>query len=122
MSSGECHQSRYAVCKHVRSTISTYLNLDDRLPAGVAITSATADSEDLTLEVVSVEVVTEDTVITNAGCTVNLLADRAILVKVAGGAVTSDDSETVLTVNWVQDDGDEDSVDCRLMIGGSTGS
>ena len=122
MSSGECHQSSNVLCKHVRSTISTYLNLDDRLPAGVAITSATADSEDLTLEVVSVEVVTEDTVITNAGCSVNLLADRAILVKVAGGAVTSDDSETVLTVNWVQDDGDEDSVDCRLMIGGSTGS
>ena len=122
MSSGECHQSANVLCKHVRGTISTYLNLDDRLPAGVAITSATADSEDLTLEVVSVEVVTEDTVITNAGCSVNLLADRAILVKVAGGAVTSDDSETVLTVNWVQDDGDEDSVDCRLMIGGSTGS
>lgn len=122
MSSGECHQSANVLCKHARSTISTYLNLDDRLPAGVAITSAAADSEDLTLEVVSVEVVTEDTVITNAGCTVNLLADRAILVKVAGGAVTSDDSETVLTVSWVQDDGDEDSVDCRLMIGGSTGS
>ena len=122
MNSGECHQSANVLCKHARSTISTYLNLNDRLPSGVAITSATADSEDLTLEVVSVEVVTEDTVITNAGCTVNLLADRAILVKVAGGAVTSDDSETVLTVNWVQDDGDEDSVDCRLMIGGSTGS
>ena len=122
MNSGECHQSANVLCKHARSTISTYLNLNDRLPSGVAITSATADSEDLTLEVVSVEVVTEDTVITNAGCSVNLLADRAILVKVAGGAVTSDDSETVLTVNWVQDDGDEDSVDCRLMIGGSTGS
>lgn len=122
MSSGECHQSANVLCKHVRSIVSTYINLDDRLPPGVEVLSAEADSEDLTLEVVSVEVVDTNTTVGNGACSVNLLANRAILVKVAGGSVTSDDSETILTVSWVQDDGDEDSIDCRLLIGGATGS
>ena len=60
----------------------------------------------------------ENTTVIDGDCTVQLAANRAILIKLEGGTVTDDDSETIVTVDWVQDDDDTDSIDCRLMIGG----
>lgn len=120
--SGECHQTDNVLCKHARATRTYYVNLDERLPAGVTVSSPAAESEDETLEVESIEVISEDTTIDTGDCSVSLLDGRAIVVQVSGGTATTDDSETILTVSWAQSDGDEDAVDCRLMIGGSSGS
>ena len=120
--SGECHQSENVICKHARAVKTVYLNLDDRLPSGVTLDSAEASSEDETLTIEAVEVVSEDTTVTSGDCTVDLIDGRAVLIQISGGTTTTDESETILTVSWVQSDGDEDAVDCRLMIGGSSGS
>lgn len=120
--SGECHQSENVLCKHVRATRTFYLDLDQRIPAGVLIDSADASSDDETLTINDVQVVDSDTEITSGDCTVNLVEGRGILVQVSGGTATEDDSETIVTVSWVQDDGDEDAIDCRLLLGGTSGS
>ena len=116
--SGECHQTENILCKHVRASKTMYVNLDDRLPQGVDLVSATADTDDADLDIIAVEVVASNTTVQDGDCTVYLVANRAILIKLEGGTVTDDDSETIVTVAWVQDDDDTDSIDCRLMIGG----
>jgi hypothetical protein len=120
--SGECHQTDNILCKHARATRTYYVDLDERLPAGVTASSPAAESEDETLEIELIEVISEDTTVGTADCSVNLLDGRAIVIQVSGGTATPDESETILTVSWEQSDGDNDAVDCRLMIGGSSGS
>lgn len=120
--SGECHQSSNIVCKHARALLTTWVNLDERLPAGVTVSSAQADTEDASLTVENVSVLEENTDIVDGDCTVSLMANRAILVQLSGGTANTDGEESVVTVSWVQSDGDEDAVDCRLSIGGSSGS
>lgn len=120
-SSGECHQSSNVLCKHALATLTFWVNLDDRLQTGVTVSNPAAECDDPTLEVVDVQVLDADTTITDAGCTVNLLADRAILVQIAGGTESEEGDETIVSVSWDQSDGDTDAVDCRLMIGGSSG-
>lgn len=115
-----CVETKNLLCKHIRSNRTYYVDLDDYLPDGVTIVEADADTEDTLLQVETVEVVAEDTVIeANANCDeITLRAGRAILVVLSGGTATEVDDETIVTVNWVQTDGDEDSIDARLFIGG----
>jgi len=115
-----CVETKNLLCKHIRSNRTYYVDLDDYLPDGVTIVEADADTEDTLLQVETVEVVAVDTVIeANATCDeITLRAGRAILVVLSGGTATEVDDETIVTVNWVQTDGDEDSIDARLFIGG----
>jgi hypothetical protein len=113
-----CSESENVVCKHARATKTFYVNLDF-LPTGVTVVSATADTEDATLAIDTVEVLQTDlTVDESQGCAgFQLEADRAILVVLSGG--TSSEDEVIVTVNWVQSDGDEDSRDCRVLVTGT---
>lgn len=113
-----CVSSLNLICKHVRATKTFYVNLNF-LPAGVTAVSATADTEDAELGVDVVEVLGEDlTVDPSEGCAgEQLLADRAILVVLSGGVASED--EVIVTVNWVQSDGDEDSRECRVLVSGT---
>jgi hypothetical protein len=115
-----CVQSKNILCKHVRATRTYYVDLDDYLPDDVTLVSVTADSSDNDLNIDDVQIVTEDTVVeANANCDeITLRADRAVLVVLSGGEITDDDEVTIITVNWVQSDGDEDSVDCQLIVAG----
>lgn len=113
-----CSQSNNVLCKHIRSTKTFYLDLDF-LPEGVTVVSATADTESPGLTVESVSVLETDmTVDESQGCAgTQLEGFRAILLQLSGGAVSDD--EAIVTVNWVQSDGDEDSRDVRLLITGT---
>lgn len=115
-----CVSSENVVCKHARATVTFYVDLSF-LQAGVTVVSATADTEDASLTVEGVTVLDADlTVDPSHGCDgAQLIADRAILVILSGG-VPSDD-EVIVTVNWVQSDGDEDSRDCRVLVQGTAG-
>lgn len=120
--SGECFQTENILCKHSRATRTFYVDLDDRLPVDVTASSPAAESDDETISVESIEVLSEDIFVGTADCQVSLISGRAIIIQLSGGTPTTDDSETIVTVSWVQSDGDEDAVECRLMIGGSSGS
>jgi hypothetical protein len=95
-----------------------YLDLDSRLPNGVAIESASASTGDLFLEIDSVQVVEDDIIISGAGtCAQKTLpAGRAILIRLSGGQ--SSDEEVTVVASWSQSDGNTDAVNCRLLIGG----
>ncbi len=113
----DCFSSENVVCKHWRSTSAFYVDFNNRIPADVTIDSVTADTtaEDLTIE--SVQVITEDTDV-RAGCgTKTLFADRAIKIVLSGGLPSED--EVTVTVNVLLSDSQEESVDCRLIIGGA---
>jgi hypothetical protein len=114
----DCYESGEVVCKHVRASITAYVDLNDVLPPGVTVTSATVDPADDDLDASAVEVLDEDIVIeqtsTCAGHT--LYAGRALSFVLANG--TASDEETLVTVCWVQSDGDDDCRDMRLLVGG----
>lgn len=112
-----CTTSDNVVCKHRAATLTFYLDLNDRLPAGVLVTSATAATEDDDLVIDAVSVLNADLVVQSANNSCQdrtLYADRAVLLVLSGG-VASDD-EIVVTVTWVQDDGDTDALDCRVLV------
>lgn len=113
-----CYTTTNLLCKHVRSTVTWYLNLDRRLPDGVTVVETAADSADDNLAIEDVHVITEDTIIQqDSDCTgVQLIADRSIAVTVSGG--TPSDDETTLTISWTQSEGTEDAIDCRILVGG----
>lgn len=121
MSYPTCSQSENIVCKHVRAIKTFYVDLSF-LPADITITEASADTLDGTLTIVSVSVLANDlTVDAYQGCAgAQLEANRAILITLSGG--TPSDDEVIVTVNWVQSDGEEDSRECRLFITGIEGS
>lgn len=114
-----CTSSENILCKHVRAQKTYYVNLDF-LPEGVTATSATADTNDTDLTIVEASVLDADmTIDESQGCAGDqLLAGRAILVQLSGGE--SDDDEVIVTVCWVQSDGDTDCRDCRLILSGET--
>lgn len=112
-----CTSSKNVVCKHVRAEKTYYVDLDNQLPSGVTIDSATAEVSDETIDITEVSVINEnDTVQGDDGCTVNLVADRALLIRIGGG--TPSDDEVTITVQWEQSDGDSDARDLRLIITG----
>ena len=114
-----CNESENVLCKHVRAERTFYVDLDD-LPEDVTVVSGSASSEDVTLVISSVAVIAEDLVIeqTSDCAAKTLIANRAILFTISGG--TPSDDEVIVTVEWTQSDGDIDSRDCRLLVGGTS--
>jgi hypothetical protein len=113
-----CVSSLNLLCKHVRATKTFYVDLGF-LNDGITAISATATTEDASLSIDGVQVLDADlTVDPSQGCAgAQLYANRAILVILSGG-VSSDD-EVIVTVGWVQSDGDEDSRELRILIEGT---
>lgn len=113
----DCFSSENVVCKHWRSTSAFYVDFNNRIPSDVSIDSVTADTtaEDLTVE--SVEVITEDTEVRSGCGTKTLFDSRAIKIVLRGGIPSED--EVTVTVNVSLSDGQEESVDCRLIVGGA---
>lgn len=116
----DCYESSNVLCKHTRASITVYLNLDNRLPAGVTVSAPTADTADGTLVVEGIAVVTQDTVIeSDSECGgLTLKANRAIQMTLSGGTPDPDGEETIVTVGYSLSDEDEDFLDCRLLVGG----
>lgn len=114
----DCHESTNVLCKHTRSTITVYVDLDQRLPAIASISNPTADATDTELSIDDIVVITEDTVIeSDSECGgLTLKANRAIQMTLSGG--TPDDDEATVTVGFDISDGDTDYLDCRILIGG----
>lgn len=114
-----CMLSENLVCKHVRATKTFFFNLNTSIPNGLTIVDATADAQDPELSVDSVEVLENDlTVDETQGCAgTQLEGGRAVLVVLSGGTVS--DEETIVTVNWVDSEGGEDSRDGRFLIVGA---
>lgn len=103
------------ICKHRDASKTYYVSLDEILPIGVTIVSASSSTEDASLTISVTDIVTEDTTVNNGQCgDLTLKADRAVLLGLSGGA--SSDSEVIVTVQWTQSDGDSDAVDCRLLV------
>lgn len=115
----DCYESSNLICKHVRASITAYFNMNDLLPPGVTVVSATVDTNALGLivgspaTVVGVNTILEQTSLC-AGVT--LYAGRAVLFTVSNGSVS--DNEVLVTVCWVQSDGKTDCRDLRLIVGG----
>lgn len=103
------------ICKHRNAARTYYVDLNDALPIGVTLVSATASTDDANLSVGSVGVVSGDTVIEGGTCgDITLKANRAVLLALSGGVASVD--EVLVTVSWTQSDGDSDAVDCRLFV------
>jgi hypothetical protein len=110
-----CHTSENVVCKHVRANKTYYADLSF-LPEGVTVVSATAETEDDDLVVVGAEVLETD--LTPDECGGNeLKAGRTILVRLSDGS--SSDDEVIVTVCWVDSEGESDCRDVRVLVGGA---
>lgn len=112
-----CSETDNLVCKHADATMTFYLNMNDRLPSGVTIVSASATvNGDETVVVESIGVLEEAlTIQEGTACTeVVLPADRAVLVRLSGGTDTGD--EITISIVCGRSDGDVDVIDCRLII------
>ena len=122
----DCYESSNVICKHVRASITVYVNLDSRLPANVTVVSATAESADESLVISTPDVIDSDTVVEqDSECGgLTLLSGRALRFTLADGTIPNEDAdgneaETIIVVGFVGSDSQEDFVDCRLIIGGT---
>ena len=113
----DCFSSENVVCKHWRSTAAFYVDFNNRIPPLVTIESVTADTtaEDLVVE--SAEVIIEDTDVRSGCGTKTLYEQRAIKIVLSGGVPSED--EVTVTVNVSLSDSQEESIDCRLVVGGA---
>ena len=111
-----CVSSTNVICKHVSASRWFYVNLDF-MPAGVTVVSAEASSEDVTLTVGSPEIVDTNTIVdADADCgPITLVADRALAIQIGDGT-SDEDNEVLVSVTWVQSDGDEDGRYLRLIV------
>ena len=114
-----CYESENVICKHVRADITVYVNLDSRIAIGETVESATADSSDDELTLGAPQIIDTDTVVEESSSCggLTLKSGRAISFSVSGGTVI--DEETIVVVGFTTSDGQQDYVDCRLMIGGT---
>lgn len=114
----DCYESSNVLCKHSRATITVYLDLNKRLPPDVTVSNPTADPVDATLTVTDVATIDVDTAVeSDSGCSgLTLIAGRAIQMTISGG-VSSED-ESIVTVGFDISNGDEDYLDCRILVGG----
>ncbi len=114
----DCYESSNVLCKHSRATITVYLDLDKRLPPDVTVSNPTADPVDATLTVEDVSTIDVDTVVElDSGCSgLTLVAGRAIQMTISGGEASDD--ESIVTVGFDISNGDEDYLDCRILVGG----
>lgn len=114
----DCYLSEEIVCKHVRDVMTAYVNLNEFLPDGVTVVSGTADTDATDLTLGAVEVVEDDTEIERESdcASLTLYAGRAVSFTLSGGESSND--EVLVTVCWIQSDGDTYCRDLRLLIGG----
>jgi hypothetical protein len=114
----DCYESSNVLCKHSRATITVYLDLDKRLPPDVTVSNPMADPVDATLTVEDVAVVSVDTTVeSDSGCSgLTLIANRAIQMTISGGEASDD--ESIVTVGFDISNGDQDYLDCRILVGG----
>lgn len=87
------------------------------MPAGVTVVSAEASSTDDTLTVGEPVIVDANTTVdADADCgPVILVADRALAIQIGDGT-SDEDNEVLVSVTWVQSDGDEDGRYLRLIV------
>jgi hypothetical protein len=106
------------LCKHSRATITVYLDLNKRLPPDVTVSNPTADPVDEELTVEDVATIDVDTVVeSDSGCSgLTLIAGRAIQMTISGGEASDD--ESIVTVGYDISNGDQDYLDCRILVGG----
>jgi hypothetical protein len=111
-----CVSSNNVICKHVGATRWFYVDLDF-MPAGVTVVSADASSEDITLTVGEPEIIDTNTIVdADADCgPITLVADRALAIQIGDGT-SDEDNEVLVSVTWVQSDGDEDGRYLRLIV------
>jgi len=111
-----CVSSNNVICKHVNATRWFYVDLDF-MPAGVTVVSADASSEDITLTVGEPTIVDTNTIVdADADCgPITLVADRALAIQIGDGT-SDEDNEVLVSVTWVQSDGDEDGRYLRLIV------
>jgi hypothetical protein len=114
----DCYESSNVLCKHSRATITVYLDLNKRLPPDVTVSNPTADPVDATLTITDVDTIDVDTVVeSDSGCSgLTLIAGRAIQMTIAGGEASDD--ESIVTVGFDISNGDQDYLDCRILVGG----
>jgi hypothetical protein len=114
----DCYESSNVLCKHSRATITVYLDLNKRLPPDVTVSNPTADPVDEELTVENVATIDVDTVVeSDSGCSgLTLIAGRAIQMTISGGEASDD--ESIVTVGYDISNGDEDYLDCRILVGG----
>jgi hypothetical protein len=114
----DCYESSNVLCKHSRATITVYLDLNKRLPPDVTVSNPTADPVDATLTITNVDTIDVDTVVeSDSGCSgLTLIAGRAIQMTIAGGEASDD--ESIVTVGFDISNGDQDYLDCRILVGG----
>jgi hypothetical protein len=114
----DCYESSNVLCKHSRATITVYLDLNKRLPPDVTVSNPTADPVDEELTVEDVATIDVDTVVeSDSGCSgLTLIAGRAIQMTISGGEASDD--ESVVTVGFDISNGDQDYLDCRILVGG----
>jgi len=114
----DCYESSNVLCKHSRATIAVYLDLNKRLPPDVTVSNPTADPGDATLTVEDIAVVSIDTTVeSGSGCSgLTLIANRAIQMTISGGEASDD--ESIVTVGFDISNGDQDYLDCRILVGG----
>lgn len=111
-----CVSSTNVICKHVSASRWFYVNLDF-MPAGVTVVSAEASSEDGTLTVGDPQIVDTTTIVDeDADCGhVTLYANRALAIQIGDGT-SDEENEVLVSVTWVQSDGDEDGRYLRLIV------
>jgi hypothetical protein len=114
----DCYESSNVLCKHSRATITVYLDLNKRLPPDVTVSNPTADPVDEELTVEDVATIDVDTVVeSDSGCSgLTLIAGRAIQMTISGGEASDD--ESIVTVGYDISNGDQDYLDCRILVGG----
>ena len=114
----DCYESSNVLCKHSRATITVYLDLNKRLPPDVTVSNPTADPVDATLTVEDVDTIDVDTIVeSDSGCSgLTLIAGRAIQMTLSGGEASDD--ESIVTVGFDISNGDQDYIDCRILVGG----
>ncbi len=111
-------ESSNVIEKHTRATVTVYLDLNKRLPPDVTVSNPTADPVDEELTVENVATIDVDTVVeSDSGCSgLTLIAGRAIQMTISGGEASDD--ESIVTVGYDISNGDEDYLDCRILVGG----
>jgi len=111
-----CVFSTNVICKHVNASLWYYVDLD-WLPSGVTVVSAEASSTDESLTISEPVILSQNTTVDeDSDCgPLTLVADRALAIQIGDGT-QDEDTEVLVSVTWVQSDGNEDGRYLRLIV------
>lgn len=112
-----CVDAKNIICKHVRSSLTYYVDLTDRLGDGtvVAVLDLVADDVLLTLSGEAV-ISTEGDFPGPCGTDVTIEAGKGILFTATGGTTGS---RATITVEFEKDNGDVDAVQLLMDVYGT---